>query len=112
MIRLAVVLCIGALSLGQWAGAGELFRPRTLLGGEYWGAPPEEGYLDYLEAVHPDLIQAGLLGPELPGSITSKGQKVGITQVYPPVGTIREYLDWWRNFNTEAHKRGVKVQTT
>ena len=40
--------------------AEPLFRPLTLLGGEYWGTLPEAGYLDYLAAVKPDLIHGAV----------------------------------------------------
>jgi len=108
---LILALCV-AWFAGPLQAEAPLFHPRTLLGGEYWGTTAKDGYLDYLGAVKPDLIHASLLGPELCSAIYGAGKLVGITPVYPPVGTVKEYLAWWRNFNAEAHKRGVKVQAT
>lgn len=110
VITFLLCLCWGA---GQTrVQAAPLFHPRTLLGGEYWGTVPKDGYLDYLGAVQPDLIHGALLGPELCSSVYGAGKLVGITPVYPPVGTVKDYLAWWRHFNAGAHQRGVKVQGT
>jgi len=112
--RYRIFLCAICLALSAWPAAAkpQVFHPRTLLGGEYWGTVPKEGYLDYVGAVKADLLHGALLGPELCSSIYGAGKLAGITQVYPPVGTVKEYLTWWRTFNAEAHKRGVKVQAT
>lgn len=113
MSRFAVCLCMALLLVGSRVVADAAFHPRTLLGGEYWGTVPEEGYLEYLDAVKPDLIHGAVVGPELAGSIYGKGELTGITAVYPKgIGTIGEYLAWWKSFNEAAHKRGVKVQAT
>lgn len=109
---LAFAICIIFSASLIRAEGTPLFHPRTLLGGEYWGTTPKEGYLDYLAAVKPDLIHGALLGPELCSSVYGAGKLTGITPVYPPVGTVKEYLAWWKNFNAEAHQRGVKVQAT
>jgi len=108
---LVLLLCLAWGAGLVWAET-PIFHPRTLLGGEYWGTTAKEGYLNYLGAVQPDLIHGSLLGPELCSSVYGAGKLVGITPVYPPVGTVKEYLAWWKNFNAEAHQRGVKVQGT
>ncbi|MHB0937326.1 MAG: hypothetical protein ACYC6A_13145 [Armatimonadota bacterium] len=110
VFALLLCLCWGA-GLAR-AEAAPMFHPRTLLGGEYWGTVPKDGYLDYLGAVKPDLIHGSLLGPELCSAVYGAGKLKGITPVYPEVGTVKEYLAWWRSFNAEAHRRGVKVQGT
>jgi len=108
-ICLALLLALTGLAFAQ----AKVFRPRTLLGGEYWGTQPEPGYLDYLAAVKPDLIHGAVVGPELLGSVYGKGALKGITPVYPPqVSTVKAYLAFWRGFNADAHKLGVKVQAT
>lgn len=113
LLRMLAVLCCLAGIAGQaQAEAAPLFSPRTLLGGEYWGTLPKEGYLDYLAVVKPDLIHGALVGPELCSAIYGAGKLRSITPVYPEVGTVKEYLAWWKRFNAEAHKHGVKVQAT
>ncbi len=97
------------------AGAGAETPPwalRTILGGEYWGALPEEGYLEYLAAVRPDLIHGGVTGPELASGLAAPGQQRGITPLYPRADSMQAYLAWWSNFNARAHSLGIKVQAT
>ena len=111
--RFPLLLMLLAATLGTACAAGkQLFQPRTLLGGEYWGTRPEEGYLDYLNAVQPDLIHGGVTGPELASCVFGNGKLIGITPIYPGVTSMKEYFAYWRTFNAEAGKRGIKVQST
>ena len=90
-----------------------LFRPRTLLGGEYWGNLPTDAYLDYLKAVKPDLIHGGVLGPELASCIHGKGTLKAITPIYPAdAENMAAYHAWWRNYLEPIHRLGIKVQAT
>jgi len=109
LVVLSLLLSLVSLAARS---AEPLFRPHTLLGGEYWGVLPEAGYLDYLAAVKPDLIHGAVVGPELAGCIYDK-DLIGITPIYPRDKlTMKDYLDWWREFNAQAHARGIKVQAT
>src|SRR5436190_16336893 len=54
-------------------------RIRTLIGGEYWGDQLTPDYVEYLGQVKPDIIHAGVLGPELASVLADPGKLHAVT---------------------------------
>jgi len=86
-----------------------------LFGGEYWNKGREITFqlFDTLREVRPQVLHASVFGPELLSGLPTAGQLVGITPVNPKgITTVKGYLAWWKKFNAEAHRLGIKVQST
>ena len=105
-------ICLLAASCAQLPPAAAV-RPRTILGGEYWWTGMDDDYLAYLAAVKPDLIHGGVLGPELAGAMPGQGAPKAITPIWPAgVGTMADYLAWWRDYGARVRVLGIPVQAT
>lgn len=88
-------------------------RIRTVMGGEYWGVPMTPEYTAYLARLQPDLIHAGVLGPELASGLATRGAHTQVTPIAPPgVATMREFHDWWKKFLVKIHRRAIFIQAT
>ena len=108
-VALSQVLC------GRLAAGESQPQVRMLLGGEYWSAATfdrQQEYLEYLARAKPDVIHAGVLGPQMLGTAYSHGEFQAYSSgVFPKdVSTIRDYLARWRPFLSVVHEHGIKVQ--
>lgn len=73
----------------------------------HWDAYADRGYLPFVEAAQPDLVQVGFYGAHF-YSLAHTKEGGGYPAHFPVVG-VDECGRWFEKLNGELHRRGVKV---
>lgn len=101
----AVATLVALFSLCSSARAADRFEFTRMLA--HWDGYADPGYLPFIEAAQPEVVQVGFYGAHF-YSLAHTKEGAGYPAHFPVVG-LKECGSWFERLNGELHRRGAKV---